>query len=115
MNKKQPKVLVAGFSHKGRAEIGKHLVSHHVHEAGGMSDVRHKLQGDQYRVLVLDADKFSNKDIMAAHEMQIGGHTIAVHANNSKRRAIKAEGLTFVPRKDFGQQVPKVMSERLSS
>ncbi|MBI5798683.1 MAG: hypothetical protein HZB10_02015 [Candidatus Yonathbacteria bacterium] len=111
MKANQKKVLVAGFSHSGRAEIGKHLAYHHVHVAVGMSDVRHKLKDNQYRVLVMDADRFSNDDIAAAHRLQNGARTIAVHANNSKRRAIKADGLVFVPRK----HLPLTMSESIGS
>ena len=111
--KKKASVLLAGFSPNARMEIERHLTNHSVSTAGGLTDVRHKMVGKEFDILLINADAFSNNDIYITHQLQSekGRHTIAVHGNKSKRRPIKLDRLVFLPMKKVARHLPVVMSE----
>lgn len=115
--KKNGRVLIAGFTHNTREAIERHLKNHHIQAAGGLSDVRKKMNDNPYHIVIMNADKFGNNDILAVNQMQSGDHTrtVAVHANKSKRRALNENGLLFLPMKDVAERIQFVLGNRLAA
>lgn len=114
---KKGRILIAGFTHNAREAIERHLKDHHVHVAGGLSDVRKKMEDSPYHIVIMNADRFGNNDIMFVNQKQNGDHTrtVAVHANKSKRRALNEKGLLFLPMQDVAKHIPLVVNNRLAA